>query len=361
MRIPDSTPPGRMPSADFNAVAEPPPPPEMPSGIFAAFSLTQLLERSVKALSRNLENMLKCPAGVPRELQSSPAEILAQYFASAEFVEQIHAKRIRSLMWTHQMRQSGTVFTHCLDTLPMEQRQQLYDQQDRILDDLKRMPVPEEIADECDLRINSSNEFFDKLLELIDLIKNGYLAGYEHIISAYSNFFSDFNAEITAKLKDWIQGANEGKEVKLNAGALRAALDDLIAKYSHPNPASVLFPEPGKGGASRAEAEKWREALGLPASCLKQNSDGSYCVVIDTGPLWTMKSSLPSGGTVTWDTAKFQAWQTGFNAQEERMKNTLQSFTQKYSNANSYHDNFNKTLSSHLNQFADMLKAMLNF
>jgi invasin D len=39
----------------------------------------------------------------------------------------------------------------------------------------------------------------------------------------------------------------------------------------------------------------------------------------------------------------------------------LQSFTQKYSNANSYHDNFNKTLSSHLNQYSDMLKAMLNF
>lgn len=64
---------------------------------------------------------------------------------------------------------------------------------------------------------------------------------------------------------------------------------------------------------------------------------------------------------MTWDTAKFQAWQTGFNAQEERMKNMLQSFTQKYSNANSYHDNFNKTLSSHLNQFSDMLRAMLNF
>ncbi|MGO4313990.1 IpaD/SipD/SspD family type III secretion system needle tip protein, partial [Pseudomonas sp. KB_15] len=189
-------------------------------------------------------------------------------------------------------------------------------------------------------------------------------AGYEHIIAAYSDFFADFNAQITAKLKDWIEGVSDGKEVKLHVGELYVALNDLVTKYSHPNPASVLFPKPGKEGASREEAEKWRVALGLPESCLKPNPDGSYCVVIDTGPLLRMRDSLSSGGGmqwVIWDTAKFQAWQTGFNAQEERMKNTLQSFTQKYSNANSYHDNFNKTLSSHLNQFSDMLKAMLNF
>jgi invasin D len=226
------------------------------------------------------------------------------------------------------------------------------------LRDLKATcPPPPEIAEAFDLIINSSNDFFDKLLDLINLIKNGYLAGYEHIIAAYSDFFADFNDEITAKMQEWIEGANDGKEVKLNAGALRTALQALIDKYSHPNPKSVLFPKPGEGGASKEEAEKWRVALGLPANCLKANGDGTWCVVMDVEPLLNMKNSLPSGNIVTWDTAKFQAWQTGFNAQEERMKNMLQSFMQKYS----YHDNFNKTLSSHLNQYADMLKAMLNF
>ena len=361
MRITEPTLPAKSVPAGLHAIVDTPLPAEMPVEVHAGFSLAQLLERSVQTLNRNLENMLKCPAGVPKELQGSPAEMLAQNFSSAEFVEQIRAKTIRSLMWTFQARQSGAVFTLCTDTLPMEQRQKLYDGQDLVLHGLRRTSIPDEIADEFEQSVIASNEFFDKLLDLIGLIKNGYLAGYEHIIAAYSNFFSDFNTAITAKLKDWIEGAKEGKEVKLNAGALRTALSALIDKYSHPGPASVLFPQPGEGGTSRAEAEKWREALGLPASCLKRNADGSYCVVIDTGPLWTMRGSLPSSNSVTWDTAKFQAWQTGFNAQEERMKNTLQSFTQKYSNANSYHDNFNKTLSSHLTQLADMLKAMLNF
>lgn len=36
------------------------------------------------------------------------------------------------------------------------------------------------------------------------------------------------------------------------------------------------------------------------------------------------------------DNAKYQAWQSGFKAQEENMKTTLQTLTQKYSNANSF-------------------------
>ncbi|BCX66972.1 IpaD/SipD/SspD family type III secretion system needle tip protein [Pseudomonas izuensis] len=319
--------PTAKPPADFNLTTEKSVPAETPREARVVSAQVRLLDSSTKALNRSLDNVLKCPP---------------------EMFE------VRSQMGARQVEQYSALITQCLQALSMEERQQLFEHS------LQRMPVPLEISDDFDAGVKSSNDFFDKLLELIDLIKNGYLAGYEHIIAAYSDFFKDFNAEITAKMKDWIEGANDGKEVKLNAGALKAALESLLQKYSHPNPASVLFPKPGQGGASREEAEKWREALGLPASCLKQNADGTWCVVIDTGPLLKMKEGLPSG-TVTWDTAKFQAWQTGFNAQEERMKNTLQSFTQKYSNANSYHDNFNKTLSSHLSQFADMLKAMLNF
>jgi invasin D len=328
--------------------------------VHSGFSLTQLLDRSMKAMNRNLENMnrLSSPTG---KVIDGPATDGAAQQVMAEVAEQVEGKRIRWQMWSQQVRQCGSVMNHCMATLPPEQRQKLEVEQERIERDLLRSLVPPVIEDDYSTILTSSNDFFDKLLELIDLIKTGYLDGYSHILNAYSVFFGDFNNEITAMMKNWIKGVDDGKKVELNAFAFKAALSDLIDKYTYPNAASILFPEPDKGGASKAEAEKWLEALGLPVTCLKHNADGSYYVVIDTGPLWRMRAVLPSGGTVTWDTARFQAWQTGFNAQEEGMKNTLQSFTQKYSNANSYHDNFNKTLSSHLNQYADMLKAMLNF
>ncbi|MDO7896748.1 IpaD/SipD/SspD family type III secretion system needle tip protein [Pseudomonas citrulli] len=341
-----------------------PVPPEMSVALPSTFQPAHALDRAFQHLNRHLDRMLDCSAEISRRMDNLATEGgLAMNLA--EVLEFVHAKRTRSQLWTLQLRQCAAAIGCCMNAVDETQRRTLIDRQGEILQDLKAFldkDKPVEIAEALDATINSSDDFFEKLLELIDLIKNGYLAGYEHIISAYSDFFADFNAQITAQMKDWIEGANDGKEVKLNAGALRAALNNLIAQYTHPNPASVLFPEPGQGGACKDEAEKWRKAMGLPASCLKPNADGTWCVVIDTGPLTIMKNSLSSSdGTVTWDTAKYNQWQTGFNAQEEIMKNLLQSLTQKYSNANSYHDNFNKTLSAHLNQFADMLRAMLNF
>ncbi|MGJ7515645.1 IpaD/SipD/SspD family type III secretion system needle tip protein [Pseudomonas baetica] len=323
--------PAIKPSADFNPITETPVVAEAPREVQTRSASVRLLENSTRALDRHLEQMFQCP---PDMFEA------------------------RSQLCAQQVGQYGALIAQCLQTLSPEQRQQLFERS------LQQMPIPQELAEDFDVGVKSSNDFFDKLLELIDLIKNGYLAGYEHIIAAYSDFFADFNETIMAKMKDWIQGANEGKEVMLNVKELRAALQSLIEKYKD----AVLFPAPDKEtgeykGVSKEEAEKWRKALGLPESCLKQNADGTYCVVMDTGPLTIMLESVPESwiGWVSWDTAKFQAWQTGFNAQEERMKNLLQSFTQKYSNANAYHDNFNKTLSAHLNQFSDMLKAMLNF
>ena len=361
MRISDFTPPNGRPPEDHNEPMSADAPAQVPSEDQLAPSMTYALDRSLKTMNRLLENMIRCQPDITKVVSELSLGGSA-HSAIAEFVEQVEIKRMRSQQWASEIRNLKSAMTDVIGRLTEQQRQQVPHVQNRILRELSSEPAPAEIAEAFDAIINSPNDFFDKLLELIDLIKNGYLAGYEHLIKAYSDFFSDFNKEITAKMKEWIEGANDGKEVKLNAGQMRSALQALIQKYSHPNPASVLFPAPGMDGATREEADNWRKALGLPESCLKRNADGTYSVVMDMAPLTVMLGSLPTSGTwVTWDTAKFQAWQTGFNAQEERLKNTLQSFTQKYSNANSYHDNFNKTLSSHLNQFADMLKAMLNF
>jgi len=359
MRISDFTPP--LPFVIADAHVPPPPPPPMPEEKPTAFSINQLLDRSMIAMNRKLERLLNIRPNAEKVAHDLLAGSTAEQ-SMAEFEEVVQARRARHQMWAQQVRVCCSVLKTCSKELSPEQLGHIHTEQDRILRNLSLF-APLEISDAFDAIINSPNDFFDKLLELIELIKNGYLAGYEHIIKAYSDFFAAFNEKITAKMKEWIESGNDGKDVSLNVRELKQALDALIKEFGHPNPASVLFPAPGMAGATKEEAEKWRLALGLPESCLKKNADGTYCVVIDLTPLTIMVTSLPENGHewVQMDNAKYQAWQTGFNAQEERLKNMLQSLTQKYSNANSYHDNFNKTLSSHLNQFADMLKAMLNF
>ncbi|AZC51687.1 Cell invasion protein SipD [Pseudomonas chlororaphis subsp. piscium] len=208
---------------------------------------------------------------------------------------------------------------------------------------------------------------------MIGFIKEDYLAVYENLLTKYSDFYKEFNESIMANMGGWITGRNEGKDVQIS-GELYDALKVLSDKYKQA-PAGVLYPI--SGSASRDEASKWAKAMGLPESCVKSDGKGGYYVMMDLSPLDAMMGALPShegspgypplippippgGQSVVWDSARFQAWQTGFNSQESDLKNQLQLFTTKYSNANSYHENFNKILSSQLSQYAEMLKQIVS-
>ncbi|QXI27101.1 IpaD/SipD/SspD family type III secretion system needle tip protein [Pseudomonas vanderleydeniana] len=231
--------------------------------------------------------------------------------------------------------------------------------------------LPGEVRTQAEDQAGQTPEFFDKLIELINLIGGSYLEVYKNIVQQYSAFFDAFNREITSKIKDWMEATNEGKEITLNVKQLKAALEKLIDAFSkvepfdpqNPDkPSGVLFPKPPERSTTDKEAaQQWCRTLGLDPTnpdILKDDGDGNFSVMLDTGPLKQMLRDLPAGDSVTWDSALFQSWQTGFNAQGERLKNKLQEYTQKYSGANSTHDNFIKVLSNHINQFADMLKSM---
>lgn len=214
--------------------------------------------------------------------------------------------------------------------------------------------APEGIRNALD-PVSDSADFFKQLLAMIGFIKGEYLAVYEELLTKYSDFFKEFNETIMAKMGEWITGGDDGKEVTVSF-QLRAALTALRNKYQRA-PDGVLYPTSGMGRATQEEARKWAKALGLPDSCVQPDGNGGYRVMMDLSPLDGMIAAAPSTDA-TWDTAKFQAWQTGFNSLEGDLKNQLQLFTTKYGNANSYHENFNKILSAQLSQYAEMLKAI---
>ena len=207
---------------------------------------------------------------------------------------------------------------------------------------------------------SASGHFFDDLRGLIDLVGAEYLAVYENVIQRYSAMFKAFNEQVTAKLAEHIKGIDDGKKVQLNGNQIRSALIRVINQFAV-YPAGALYPLPGQPQtpSSYQDSLRWAAAMGLPASQVQPRPP--FAVMMDATPLYTILNSIPGSDVVEWDSARFQAWQTGFNTQESEMKNQLQVFTSKYANAHAYHDNFNKVLSSQLSQYAEMLKAYLNF
>ncbi len=208
---------------------------------------------------------------------------------------------------------------------------------------------------------SSFDDILDGLQGLIGIIKEEYLDVYARMVEAYAQLFAELNEEVIGKLHQWLNVVGDKGAVQIDVRAIREALDELITKYSLPNPDAVLFPVPGEDGSvtgsSRDDAMKWLVAMGLPASCLKRLPDGSYCVVVDLSPLREMKEGLPSGDNPELLPARFQAWQAAWNAQIQELESALQKHTQKYSNANSIHDNVQKVISSTLSALFEMLKA----
>lgn len=209
----------------------------------------------------------------------------------------------------------------------------------------------------------SDAEIWDMVSQNISAIGDNYLGVYENVVAVYTDFYQAFS-DILSKMGGWLSPGKDGNTVKLNVNALKSEISNLINKYNQINKNTILFPTQTGSGvttASKAEAEQWIKELNLPDSCLKASGFG-YVVLVDTGPLSKMVSDLNgigSGSALELDNAKYQAWQSGFKAQEENLKTTLQTLTQKYSNTNSLYDNLVKVLSSTISSSLETAKSFL--
>ncbi|MBF7141017.1 MULTISPECIES: IpaD/SipD/SspD family type III secretion system needle tip protein [Pseudomonas] len=200
--------------------------------------------------------------------------------------------------------------------------------------------------------------FFDGLQDLIALIGGSYLDIFEELVGKYTDFYEAFNDEIVAQLAHWFWTSGDN-DIEFKAATFRNAVQNLINRYSKA-PEGQLYPPDGVS-ATEQDARNWAAAMGLPESCVKQ-IDGKWVIMMDLTPLQDMiKSTQGWDDGVKINVARFEAWKTSFYGFEGAMKNYLQLATNKYSNANAYHDNFIKILSSQLSQFAEMLKGYANF
>lgn len=209
----------------------------------------------------------------------------------------------------------------------------------------------------------SDAEIWDMVSQNISAIGDNYLGVYENVVAVYTDFYQAFS-DILSKMGGWLSPGNDGNTVKLNVDALKSEIRSLVNKYNQVTKNTILFPSQTGSGVTtttRAEAEQWIKELNLPDSCLKASGSG-YVVLVDTGPLNKMITDLNgigSGSDLELDNAKYQAWQSGFKAQEENLKTTLQTLTQKYSNANSLYDNLVKVLSSTISSSLETAKSFL--
>lgn len=210
----------------------------------------------------------------------------------------------------------------------------------------------------------SDSKLWADIAELIGDIKDDYLDAYSEAVSKYLAFNKALS-DLISKLSSWITTSSDGKEVTLNIGELRKALNDILAEFKPPNKNSVLYPKQDKDGeeiegGSKEDAEKWARDFGLPESSVQEQPEGSgkWVVVIDTSPIDRMLDSIPKDGDEKkMNPFELDIWRSGFTSQENQVKTMMQQLMQRYTTANSTYDNLVKVLSSTIASTLEVAKG----
>ncbi|VVE36769.1 Cell invasion protein SipD [Pandoraea horticolens] len=195
----------------------------------------------------------------------------------------------------------------------------------------------------------SDREMFEKIFGILAGDK-ATMDAYADIIQTLTEFYSDVS-EAISQCSQHMHADKDGRNMVVDADAIRDLLQKVLDKFSGPMKNVSLT-------AAQAEALQ-REFHG--AVTLKQNADGTYGVVINSGKLQAMVKSLDGEGKDwTIDNAKYQAWWTnGIISEENGIQTDVQTMAEKYSHRITVYDNLVKVLSSTIAAMQEMWKGYL--
>ncbi len=201
-------------------------------------------------------------------------------------------------------------------------------------------------------------EAWELLAHRTEGVKTGYLEVYETLVERYTGLFSDFS-EFMGKLTNYLKvepDKNGNQVMTFSDGALND-IQKLLNDYSGDK--GILYPV--EGSATRQDALAWANELGIDAKFVVPGK-GGYVIKMDLGPLENIRDSLAENVGKGLSTFEYQSWRSGFDAQSDRMKTTLQTLTSKYGSANGMYDTVVKLLSTMIASCGDVLKQiMANF
>lgn len=247
-------------------------------------------------------------------------------------------------------------------------------------------------------------DLWEMIADSINKIDENYMDVYEHAIQTYMNFFSDFADAISEMSRFIASYKDENYPITINYIGLFALFSNLYETYGY-SEAGILF-----SSSSREEAVQWAVEWGI-SEVTYNSTTGMHEVRIDMSPIESIMEGIATlfypnadvqdlvsvldilarhnvdiydnnavaealkNGDIKkeieeatgiknyndlyFSSAEYQAFQAGFDAQEQIIQTTMQTMTQKYNTAVSLVDNLYKILSSTISSCTETLKAYL--
>ncbi|QUG74596.1 IpaD/SipD/SspD family type III secretion system needle tip protein [Erwinia sp. E602] len=221
--------------------------------------------------------------------------------------------------------------------------------------------------------ISTSTSYADLwqvLAEAVGSIKNDYVDEYARLMKAYADMYQAYNETVQNAAGEAIGSGNESSKVEIDPRILNKAYEAFREKR-HEIEKSLGYVK-GWEHMDDVAKQHWITTM-APAFELEINGKISLNM-----SQYDNSADYPAGveATVwrrmppTWEfveldadpqdvsTATYQAWLASFNAVGTGLQSNMQSFAQRYSQANSTFDNLNKVLSGAISALADSAKEV---
>ena len=197
-------------------------------------------------------------------------------------------------------------------------------------------------------------EMWLRLAFFIGEVKQDYVDFYADLMQKYTEMYESFNENVQKASSDAVSTGDDGNNIAFDTNKMQAGYDAFQQDVDR------LNEELGSvdGWNTMSDDEKRRMVITLEPAYKVDKTTGKISFNMDQ--YQSVSGSYPSGikdGKVS--TASYQAWLATFNAAGNAFQSNMQSFAQRYSQANNNFDTLNKILSSAISTLADSARDVL--
>ncbi|MCS3431535.1 IpaD/SipD/SspD family type III secretion system needle tip protein [Klebsiella sp. BIGb0407] len=184
-------------------------------------------------------------------------------------------------------------------------------------------------------------------------VKDDYVDFYADLMQKYTEMYESFNENVLKASSDAVSAGDDGNNVSFDTQKMQAGYDAFQKDVDRLN-AELGSVE---GWDKMTDDEKKRMTITLEPA-YKVDNNGKISFNMDQYN--SVSGSYPSGiknGKVS--TVSYNSWLVTFNAAGSAFQSNMQSFAQRYSQANNNFDTLNKIMSSAISSLADSAREVL--
>lgn len=196
----------------------------------------------------------------------------------------------------------------------------------------------------------SYSKLWAVMAEAIKNIRTNYVDFYAGLMQKYTEMYEAYNEYVQKASADAVKAGEDGNNVYFNNNTMKGGYDKFDNTVK---------------GMDLGSVDNWDKMTDAQKASMTATLEPAFKVDQSTGKIsfnldqYNGRPYYPSDGGGKVSTSSYQAWLASFNAVGTGLQSNMQSFAQRYTQANSTFDNLNKVLSGAISSMADSAKDVL--